>query len=89
MLITFALIGASCVSVTNTHVGSPGHSHNTQVNVEVLGEDWSSEEQNMDHLVRIDFNLVLDVLLRLQVGQLTSWITLIVTWRVFTVWRNE
>jgi len=47
MLITFAVvIGAGCcISFANIHVG--GRSHNT----EVLAEDWSSEEQNMDHLV--------------------------------------
>jgi len=51
MLITFAYFGAGCISAVNAHVGIPGHSHKNEVNEEVLGEDWSSEEQNMDHLV--------------------------------------
>jgi len=51
MLITFALIGAGYISLTNAHVGSTGPSHNTKINVKTLGEDWPSEEQNMDHLV--------------------------------------
>ena len=39
MFITFAIIGAGyCISVANTHVGSPGH-----LQTEVLGEDWSNE----------------------------------------------
>ena len=51
MLITFAYFGAGCISAVNAHVGIPGHWHKNEVKEEVLGEDWSSEEQNMDHLV--------------------------------------
>ena len=88
MLITFAvIIGAGCcISVANTHVGGLGSSHNT----EVFAEGWSSEEQNIDHLVgegrkipfkdSICFRRMYHLSVhRFQVARLIFWITLIAT----------
>ena len=90
MLVTiFTLCVGAFLAIGEGHKHLDGDSHSTGVNEGVIKENWSNEEDDMEHLVTLG-DFLYDPhqsLRRWQEAAPTFWNTSTLTWKAFIDWK--
>ena len=89
LVIIFTLGVGAFLAIGEGHKHLDGDSHSTGVNEGVIKENWSNEEDDMEHLVTwwllIWSESIFD--LRWQEAVPTFWNTSTLTWKAFIDWK--